>query len=104
LEITSVEFNIKTKMILATTLDNQIILISPRYEVKKIQLTPLITPKATQVSEEAPSISESLIFESQKVIYICLGFSNGQFLVENFLQMAKSGKINNDQIVTSKYL
>jgi len=64
-------------MILVTTLDNQIFLISPKFDVKKIKFTPL--------SNDNPSISESLVFEHQKVIYVCLGFSNGQFLVDNFL-------------------
>lgn len=56
-------------MILVTTLDNQIFLISPKFDVKKIKFTP--------PSDDNPSISESLVFEHQKVIYVCLGFSNG---------------------------
>lgn len=95
LDIASVDFCIKLKMIFVTTLDNQVFLISPKLEIKKINLSP---------TEDNAQISESLVFEHQNVIYVCLGFSNGQFLVENLVQMAKNGKLGNEQIVTTKHL
>ena len=71
LEISSFEFFMQHKFILITTLENQIFFLSPEFEIMEIQFT------------SNANISETLVFEHEKSVYICFGLSNGQYVVEN---------------------
>lgn len=96
-EISSVELLMRAKMLMITTRDNQIYFMSPEFELKLIKLE-------REPEDEASIVSESLIFECNDTLFLCLGFSNGTFIIENFVTAAKKSKLHAESIIKVPFL
>ena len=59
---------------LITTSDNSVFFLSPDFELKQINFE-------VEPEEEVSRVTQSLIFELKGVMYLCLGFSNGEYAV-----------------------
>lgn len=75
IEISSIDFYIQKSFLLITTLENQIIFISPELDIMEITF------------QSSQTITETLVFEHEKSVYLCFGLSNGNYIVENQMRI-----------------
>lgn len=95
-EVSTAEFLAQVKMMVITTTSNDVFLLSPNFELIKL--------KFDLPSEEKIYITESLLFQFNQKLFVCLGFSNGNYLVDNFIDIAKSRVVNAGKVVNSSHL
>ena len=84
-EVSSIELSLPERMVLVTTLDNQILLLTPKFEVRRIKL---VMPEYSLAR-----VTVSLLFEHLSTSYLCLGFSTGKFIAEELETVVQNGEI-----------
>lgn len=89
MEISSIDLFFPSKGFLITTLDGQVYLMNSKFMLKNLKLE-------KEDKDEPSSVSECLIFQPKAQVEeykLCLGFTSGQFMLEDWLGFLKKKTI-----------